>query len=104
MTDPHCLNGATTLARCGLLVFVLLGTSLRAQAQESVTMSLPSVVSFPVGSVSTSTTGSPDPTTVQFSAAILVPGRTLRISVMADGSSLSGPGGATGSRGGRAPR
>lgn len=95
MTHSRCLV-STTLVRCGaVLAIALLGISVRAQAQESVTISLPSAVSFPVGSVSTSTTGSPDPTTVEFSTAILVPGRALRISVMADGSNLSGPGAAT---------
>jgi hypothetical protein len=95
MTHSHCLVSATTLVRCGVLAIALLGVSVRAQAQESVTISLPSAVSFPVDSVSTSTAGSPDPTTVQFSTAILLPGRALRVSVMADGSNFSGPGAAT---------
>jgi hypothetical protein len=73
------------------LTFVI-GIACSAAAQETVTVGLPSSVTFAVGTAST-VTGNPDPTTVTFSNATLTPGRALQISVMADSSAFSGPGG-----------
>jgi len=65
-----------------------------ASAQETVTVGLPGAVSFAVGTAS-SITGLPDPTTVTFSDATLTPGRALRVSVMADSSTFTGPDGSS---------
>ena len=55
-----------------------------AGAQETVTISVPLAVSFPVTDVSRSTSGTPSVTTVSFSNANLSPGKALRVSVQSD--------------------
>lgn len=62
-------------------------------AQETVQVSVPGWMSFDVFDVSASTTGSPEPTRVEFSGADLHPGNVLRISVRAESASSSSPGG-----------
>lgn len=91
----HCRRfvEATTAVRGGVLLILLLAVGTPAHAQiELVTVSLPNIVTFDVV-VSSATAGVPTPAAIQFSNAIIVPGRVLRISVMADTTSFSGPGG-----------
>jgi hypothetical protein len=76
---------------CGVILLVL-GPAASAVAQQSVTITLPTTVTFAVGTTGPAT-GSPNPTLVSFSTAVLLPGRVLRISVIADSANFSGPGG-----------
>lgn len=55
-----------------------------AIAQESVTVTLPTSVSFTVSNVGTATAGSPATTRAAFTNATLLPDRLVRISVRAD--------------------
>ena len=64
-----------------------------AAAQESVTIQVPSFVSFQVTDVSVTTPGAPSPSTLSFSNAVLGPGRVLRVSVQADAASFTPPNG-----------
>jgi hypothetical protein len=66
-----------------------------AAAQELVTITVPSAVSFAVTDVSRSTSGVPSPTRISFSNAILIPGRVLRISVQAGSAGFTPPSGAS---------
>jgi hypothetical protein len=50
----------------------------------SVRVTLPATMSFAVTNVSASTVASPNPTTVSYDTAVLIPGQALRISVKAD--------------------
>jgi hypothetical protein len=75
------------------MVGLTLGTAVSTAAQESVTIVLPTTVTFSVPDVSSATPADLDPVTVQFSGAVLNPSRVLRISVIADSSTLAGPGG-----------
>jgi len=59
---------------------------------DSVRITVPASVSFAVTDVSASKVGTPNPSTVSFDSAVLVPGRQLRISVKADGNFIP-PGG-----------
>ena len=80
---------------CAAALVVGIGLADTAVAQESVTISLPATVTFTVSDVSSVTSADIDPVTVQFSGAVLNPSRVLRISVIADSSTLAGPGGST---------
>jgi len=80
---------------CGAAFVIAIGVAWTASAQESVTISLPATVTFTVSDVSSTTAADIDPVTVQFSGAVLNPSRVLRISVIADSSTLAGPGGST---------
>jgi hypothetical protein len=66
-----------------------------AAAQETVTISVPLAVSFPVTDVSRSTSGAPNVTTVSFSNAILSLGKALRVSVQADAAAFTPPSGSS---------
>lgn len=66
-----------------------------ADAQETVSIAVPSAVSFSVTDVSTNTTGSPSPATISFSNANLELGKALRVSVQADASAFTPPTGAS---------
>jgi hypothetical protein len=85
----------------GTLRIVLLGiiamaaAVLSAGAQETVTISVPLAVSFPVTDVSRSTSGAPNVTTVSFSNANLSPGKALRVSVQADAAAFTPPSGSS---------
>lgn len=83
------------IARLAYAAALVVGIGLAdtASAQESVTISLPATVTFTVSDVSSATVADIDPVTVQFSGAVLNPSRVLRISVIADASTLAGPGG-----------
>jgi hypothetical protein len=81
----------TFVAMVGLTV----GTAVSAAAQESVTITLPTTITFSVTDVTSATPADLDPVTVQFSGAVINPGRVLRISIIADSSTLAGPGGST---------
>lgn len=70
-------------------------TVVSAGAQETVSIAVPPAVSFSVTDVSSSTTGSPSPTTISFSNASLNPGKALRVSVQADASAFTPPSGAS---------
>lgn len=77
------------------MVGLTLGTAVSAAAQESVTITLPTTITFSVTDVTSATPADLDPVTVQFSGAVINPGRVLRISIIADSSTLAGPGGST---------
>ena len=80
---------------CGATFVIAIGAAFTASAQESVTIALPTAVTFSVSDVSSATPADLDPVTVQFSGAVLNSGRVLRISVIADSATLAGPGGST---------
>jgi hypothetical protein len=91
----HGSAGSTAL-RTGLLALaVMTATVVFSSAQEIVTVVVPVAVSFSVTDVSVITTGSPSPTTISFSSAALTIGKALRISVQADASAFTSPGGGT---------
>lgn len=72
------------------VLLVLVGVSI-ASAQETVDITVPSFVTFHVTDVSQTST---DPsTTVRFANAVLEPDRVLHVSVLAETSDFSGPGG-----------
>jgi hypothetical protein len=79
-------------SRCGLIVTACMLSGAPAFAQETVQISVPGIVSFAVPSVSQGAVGSPDPTHISFSNAVLNPGNTLRISVRADGDLMGANG------------
>jgi len=64
-----------------------------AGAQETVRVSVPTVVGFAVADVSQSTDGSPDSTRIAFSDVTLANGHALRLSVKADTDTFVGPDG-----------
>ena len=66
-----------------------------AGAQETVSISVPLAISFPVTDVSRSTSGTPNVTTISFSNASLTTGKALRISVTSDAAAFTPPGGAS---------
>jgi hypothetical protein len=76
---------------CGIAVIAATFCVVPVSA-ELVQISVPAVVSFTVPDVGTSAQGSPNPTTIAFVNAVLLPGHALRISVKAEGN-LTGPGG-----------
>ena len=87
---------ATGTLRIALLAIIALAAAvLSAGAQETVTISVPVAVSFPVTDVSRSTSGAPNETTVSFSNANLSPGKALRVSVQADAAAFTPPSGSS---------
>jgi hypothetical protein len=78
-------------------VFILLATGGlligSAVLGESVDITVPSTVAFIVTNVGASSGGAPNPATISFSNAQLLPGRALRISVKADSATFTPPGG-----------
>jgi hypothetical protein len=76
----------------GLLV-LLLAAARPAWAQHTVTVSVPSGVSFSVADIAASTAGSPSSTQITWStAAGFTTSERLRVSVQPDSSTFSGPG------------
>jgi hypothetical protein len=69
-------------------------TSAPLAAQDTVTIAVPSFVSFSVTDVTSSTTGAPSPSTIGFSSANLTIGKALRVSVLAAAAAFTPPGGA----------
>jgi hypothetical protein len=63
-------------------------------AQEVANVNVPASLSFQVADVGASSTGAPLPTAVSYSAAQLVSGNVLRISVKAESAELTPPSGA----------
>ena len=87
---------AAAALRVVLLGIVALASAVvAAGAQETVTISVPLAVSFPVTDVSRSTSGAPNVTTVSFSNASLSPGRVLRVSVQPDAAAFTAPSGSS---------
>lgn len=79
---------------CLYMLFALAALSIGISASaETVDVSTMTTVTFVVSNVSSSTSGSPNPTTISFSNAQLLTGKALRISVRADNSSLTPPSG-----------
>jgi hypothetical protein len=81
----------------GLLFIVWLAGSAPSLAQETVDVVLPAAVSFTVFDVSVATTGSPEPTRLEFTSIQLQAGNALRVSVQADAAAFTppAPGGST---------
>ncbi len=76
-------------------IVALAAAVVSAGAQETVTISVPMAVSFPVIDVSRSTSGAPNVTTVSFSNANLSFGKALRVSVQADAAAFTPPSGSS---------
>jgi hypothetical protein len=76
-----------------LIIGAVTALALPAAAQELVSVSVPSAVSFPVTDVSRGTSGAPNSTVISFSNAILIAGRALRVSVKADAAAFTPPSG-----------
>ena len=70
-------------------------TVVSSGAQETVSIAVPSAVSFSVTDVSTSTPGSPNPARISFSNAVLLSGKALRVSVQADAAAFTPPNGSS---------
>jgi hypothetical protein len=80
----------------GLILLLLTLWSLPASAQsESVSVSIPAVISFYVTDVGVVTTGVPSPSTFSFTNAHLAMGHSLRVSVRAGATHFTAPGGTT---------
>ena len=86
---------ATGTLRIALLGGLALTGAVSAGAQETVTISVPLAVSFPVTDVSRSTSGTPGVTRITFSNANLTPGKALRVSVQADAAAFTPPSGSS---------
>jgi hypothetical protein len=84
----------STSMRIAVLGIVTLTASVvSAAAQETVSITVPTAISFAVTDVSRSTSGTPSPTTLSFSNATLILGRSLRVSVQAGGAGFTPPSG-----------
>jgi len=68
-------------------------TVVCAGAQETVSITVPAAISFPVTDVSRTTAAVPNSTRISVSNASLNPGKALRVSVQADTSAFAAPGG-----------
>jgi hypothetical protein len=87
--------GQRTAGRFTLFaVLFVIATASRATAQDSVSITLPTAITF-TASTTGAVTGTPSPTTITFDSAVLQLGRVLRISVLADSASFTGPDGAS---------
>ena len=76
-----------------MVVLLFAAVPRPAWAQHTVTVTVPTGVSFNVADVSVSTSGSPGPTQISWSApAGFSTSEKLRVSVQPDSSSFSGPG------------
>jgi hypothetical protein len=82
---------AAVLVLFGAIVGVT--ASAGVAAQETVTIGVPSFVSFSVTDLTTNTNGAPSPSAVSFSTPSLTIGKALRVSVMADAAAFTPPGG-----------
>ena len=87
--------GSPALRITVLAIVASAATVVFAGAQETVSISVPLAVSFPVTDVSRSTSGTPDITTISFSNANLSPGKALRVSVQSDAAAFTPPGGSS---------
>ncbi len=88
-------RAASTL-RIAILGIIALATAVvSAGAQETVTISVPLAVSFPVTDVSRSTSGAPNVTRISFSNANLSFGHELRVSVQSDAALFTPPSGSS---------
>jgi hypothetical protein len=76
-----------------LVALIVWATASAAGAQETVTIAMPSFVTFSVTDLTSSTNGAPSPSSVSFSAASLIGGKALRVSVTADAAAFTPPGG-----------
>lgn len=83
----------TGWSRLPALTLALCLTAAPAASQETVQVSVPGWISFDVFDVGASTTGSPEPTRVEFSGADLLPGNVVRISARAESGAFSTPAG-----------
>jgi hypothetical protein len=70
---------------------LLLLTAASANAQATVTVTVPPSVGFFVTNVSMSTTGSPNPATLSYTAAVIPVGQVLQFSLKADASAFTSP-------------
>ena len=86
---------ATGTLRIALLGSLALTGAVSAGAQETVTISVPLAVSFPVTDVSRSTSAAPNVTTVSFSNASLSPGGLSGFSVQPDAAAFTPPSGSS---------
>jgi len=86
-------SAALQLALLGITGLAV--AAVPAGAQETVSISVPMAISFPVTDVSRSTSGAPDVTTVSFSNANLSSGRVLRVSVQSDAAAFTPPNGSS---------
>jgi hypothetical protein len=75
-----------------LVILAAAASAASAAAQETVAITVPSTVSFMVNDVSRSTSGVPNLTTISF-LAILIPGKSLRVSVQASAAGFTPPSG-----------
>jgi hypothetical protein len=90
----QCAGSLAT--RITVLAIVVSGAAVvSAGAQETVSISVPLAISFPVTDVSRSTGGTPNVTTISFSNASLSLGKALRVSVQADAAAFTPPGGSS---------
>jgi hypothetical protein len=76
----------------GLMILAFASTTA---AQETVRITLPSSLAFNVTNISNTVTATPNPTTLRFQQAVLLPNRALRVSVRADTSTFTPPNGTT---------
>jgi hypothetical protein len=74
-------------------IAAVIASVVSAAAQETVSITVPSTLSFQVTDVSRTTSGAPNPATISFSNATLIPGRALRISVQAGSAGFTSPSG-----------
>jgi hypothetical protein len=74
-------------------VIVWTAASASVSAQETVTIAVPSFLSFSVTDLTSITNGGPSPSSVSFSAASLTAGKAVRVSVIADAAAFTPPGG-----------
>lgn len=81
------------VSRVFVAFFLFACFSHAAEAQNTVTVTIPSWVSFSIFDVASATTGSPNPTRVSFSDASLASGSSLVISVRAEAASFTPPSG-----------
>jgi hypothetical protein len=85
--------GSVAMRIAVLCIAAVTASALTAAAQETVSITVPSTVSFAVTDVSRSTNGAPDPTTISFSNANLILGKALRVSVQAGSTGFMPPSG-----------
>jgi hypothetical protein len=91
------LPSAGSVAMCFAMLGIaaLTASAVSAAAQETVGITVPSTISFPVTDVTRSTPGTPNPATISFSNANLIPGKALRVSVQAGGAGFTPPSGSS---------
>ena len=85
--------GSSAMRITVLAIVISTAAVVSAGAQETVSISVPLAISFPVTDVSRSTSGTPNVTTISFSNANLSLGNALRVSVRADAAAFTPPSG-----------